>query len=179
MSGYGTYAVAALVVVAVLSVGVHEAVARTGPADLANCGSAEIAVRQFEPRDEQFEELPETAYSSLSSASRAAFDRARAADGPVSVDTGLVTNSSLAVMVRGPGGRVPVATVVREGGESYHVNPRVSDCALVAGVPWQANPVIRVFDGIYRVFSPLYLPVAGIAAVVAAYRRVDDWLRFG
>lgn len=173
------YAMVAVVVVALLSVAAHEAMARSGPVDPESCGTGLLSVDLLEEDRDLDADVEIRDYEALAADERRAFDRARTSTDPVVVDPSLLVESNLTETFTADGHSFPVAAVVRHEGENYNVHPRFENCPAVAGVPRQANVLVYMFAAIYRVFSPLYLPGAALLVVLGAYRRVDDWLRFG
>jgi hypothetical protein len=173
------YGLVAVVVVALLSVAAHEAMARSGPADPERCGTAELQVVPVEEDTSLDEDADVRDYAELAPDERRAFDRARDRTEPVAVDPSLLVASNLTETFTAQGHSFPVSALVRYEGTTYSVLPRFDDCPELPVVPRQANVVLYLFDAIYRAFSPLYLPGAVVLGVVVGYHYVDEWLRFG
>lgn len=173
------YALVAVVVVALLSVAVHEAMARSSPVDPERCGTAELRVEQVDGDSDLDGDVEIRTYESLTADERRAFDRARNRSGPVTVEPSLLVDSNLTRPFTVDGHTYPVTAIVERDGTRYRSHPRFDDCPAVALVPRQANVLLYMFDAIYRVFSPLYLPGLAALVLVGAYLRMDDWLRFG
>jgi|GEM_PF-5777409 len=157
------YAVAAIVVVALLSVGANALVEHTPSGHgTAACASAELSVY---PDDDERGEPEEAAYGDLTDREQRAVDRARTR-----------TNRTTAVdptVVRD----FPDAVVV--DGTRYRASTRTSGCPMVAGLPgWTDGPLLLLL-GIHWTFSPLYLPGGVFLGLLVAYDRAHDWLRFG
>ena len=100
-------------------------------------------------------------------------------DSDLDEDVEIRTYESLTRPFTVDGHTYPVTAIVERDGTRYRSHPRFDDCPAVALVPRQANVLLYMFDAIYRVFSPLYLPGLAALVLVGAYLRVDDWLRFG
>jgi hypothetical protein len=173
------YGLVAVVTVALLSVAVHEAMARSGPPDPERCGTAELLVEPVEDDAELDEGADVRAYADLSPDERRAFDRARDRSEPVTVDPSLLVASNLTETFTADGHSFPVSALVRYEGTNYSVLPHFDDCPELPVVPRQANVLLYPFDAIYRAFSPLYLPGAAALGIAVAYHYVNEWLQFG
>lgn len=174
MSRWPKYAVLAVVLTALLSVGAHEAQSLTaGRADATNCGSATLTVSTLDP---DYDPNVIVARENLSAELRAAFDRARAGEDSTDVDPDALAGSPF--LQRIGDATIASSTVVRADGTRYNAIAETSNCPAIAGTPPLTNAVVYPLLAIYRVFSPLYLPAGALLGIVVAYRRVDAWLRF-
>jgi hypothetical protein len=156
------YGLVAVVAVASLSVGANALVEhRPSGQGTTACASAELSV--FPDRNEAVGDV--AAYADLSDRVGQAIDRAR------------TRSNRTATLAPELLDDLPPGVVIND--TRYEVRTRTSGCPVVADLPRWSNPVLLLFMGIYWVFSPLYLPVGAVFAVVVGYHYFDRWLQFG
>lgn len=161
------WALLAVVIVAILSVGITEGYSwyrlqpyENADADADDCDSAAIQVRLYTG------DAPENgSYDNLSAAEQRQFDQARQAeDNLTTYDRGLTENFTR------------TDYVVYEN-ETYFVTKRLADCPDVGPPDWLGT-VLAPFLLISRLVDVLWLPAVVVGGIAIAWRKWMAWIRF-